>query len=166
MSCRRGVPIDKNGMPFLVEKDPQNEKYMAYLQKKVMLNNNSTKNMRNNKSLGSQKNMTKRIMLGDQEAASSIANITNMTSSQVSLGRSPIYSKNALKNKEAESKKWIKKVDHLITKFDESFRQNEIQQKEIREAQKELKAAKSKILAKINDENESNGHYESNGSYK
>ena len=53
MSCRRGIPIDKNGMPFLVEKDPQNEKYMAYLQKKVMLNNNSTKNMRNNKSLGS-----------------------------------------------------------------------------------------------------------------
>ena len=45
-----------------------------------------------------------------------------MSESQVSLGRSPIYSKNAMKSKEAESKKWIKKVDHLITKFDESFR--------------------------------------------
>ena len=75
-----------------------------------------------------------------------------------------------MKSKEAESKKWIKKVDHLITKFDESFRQNEIQQKEIREAQKELKAAKNKILEKIKsakDEDESNDQdYESNGSYK
>ena len=33
-----------------------------------------------------------------------------------------ILKKHNFKNNEAASKKWIKKVDHLITKFDESFR--------------------------------------------
>ena len=33
MACRRGVPIDQNGMPFLVEKDLTNrDKYLALLQ--------------------------------------------------------------------------------------------------------------------------------------
>ena len=32
MSCRRGVPIDQNGMPFLVENDQTNrDKYLAML---------------------------------------------------------------------------------------------------------------------------------------
>ena len=33
LTCRRGVPIDKNGMPFLVEKDPYaRNKYMSYVE--------------------------------------------------------------------------------------------------------------------------------------
>lgn len=32
MACRRGVPIDQNGMPFLVEHGEQNrDKYLDYL---------------------------------------------------------------------------------------------------------------------------------------
>ena len=32
MACRRGVPIDQNGMPFLVERDTGNrDKYMAFM---------------------------------------------------------------------------------------------------------------------------------------
>ena len=49
LSCRRGVPIDRNGMPFLVEKDPynRNNQYMAYLKKKMLpLNQQSTKSIR------------------------------------------------------------------------------------------------------------------------
>ena len=36
MHCRRGKPIDKYGMPFLIEKDTVNrDKYMSHLQQKL-----------------------------------------------------------------------------------------------------------------------------------
>ena len=64
LTCRRGVPIDKNGMPFLVEKDPYNrEKYMAYLRSKK-INQNSTKSIRSH-SLNNKDSMLMRMMLGD-----------------------------------------------------------------------------------------------------
>ena len=36
MHCRRGKLIDKNGMPILVEKDPNNrDKYVEFLQNRL-----------------------------------------------------------------------------------------------------------------------------------
>ena len=76
MACRRGVPIDQNGMPFLVERDTFNrDKYMAYIQNnKALLTNSSTKSIRSH-SLNAMDSMTMRVMLGDQEA-SSMAKLT------------------------------------------------------------------------------------------
>jgi len=47
---------------------------------------------------------------------------------------------------------WIVKVEELIEKFDESFRQNDCQQNKIREAQQELRAAKDHILLRLAQE--------------
>jgi len=44
------------------------------------------------------------------------------------------------------------KVEELIEKFDESFRQNDCQQNKIREAQQELRAAKDHILLRLAQE--------------
>ena len=151
MACRRGVPIDQNGMPFLVERDTFNrDKYMAYIQNnKALLTNSSTKSIRSH-SLNAMDSMTMRVMLGDQEA-SSMAKLTQISehstvkSSQrnniVSRFQSVSPSRRTLQahavdggQAVAKNQRLIKKVDHLITKFDESFRQNEIQQKAIRNA--------------------------------
>ena len=92
----------------------------------------------------SQRNLSKQPDLNNK---SSLALLTqNSTSS-----RKKITSHSPLK---IRGKDWINKVDDLIGKFDESFRQNEIQQKHIREAQQELEQAKKQILKKMNEQDE------------
>jgi len=73
LSCRRGIPIDKNGMPFLVEIDRQSRKnYLNFLRKNgphPTLNQTSSKSIRS-KSLKKNENTYLGRLLGDQETRS------------------------------------------------------------------------------------------------
>jgi len=68
LTCRRGVPIDKNGMPLLVEKDPYSRnKFLQFLQKNQYSsakNTQSTRGLRTN-SLNHDSSLKMRLLLGD-----------------------------------------------------------------------------------------------------
>ena len=114
MHCRRGKPIDKNGMPILVEKDPNNrDKYLEQLQSKLKsVHQNSTTSFISSVNKLSMRDLSKPAGNGRK---SSLASLTQKTTSS----RKRITSHSPLK---IRGKEWLHKVDDLISKFDESFR--------------------------------------------
>ena len=132
MTCRRGVPIDRNGMPILVEKGDgsvglpsktDRGKHKDMLSKKVdSVNYNSSASIQSNFTPVGRESM--RQLSQKPSNLNTRNNSIGMLTRNSSSNRRLVMSHSPLK---LRGKDWINKVDDLIQKFDESFRENEIQ---------------------------------------